>query len=516
MNVPQSDWARGYRTDLEYTFGAYTFLNPDLLLMNCVLRGVKPSAPILSGGATDERGLVYCDLGCGQGLTTVLMAARDPGGQYFGVDYNGKMIANARALAAEANISNVQFFDESFSRLPELDIPACDVIVMHGIWSWIEAGLRHDILDFIKTRLKPGGICYVSYNCAVGRNDRPMRELLKLAERASRATGEARVQEGIALAMTLSKGGAKFFRQNPAAADRLAALPEKGTRYVTHEYLNESWFPYFFSDVSRDMAQAGLGYVGSTDLVWNRNDLSLPDEAQALMSRVASVEDIEFLKDMWAGNAFRKDLFIKGRSILTAAEQDALLAPLHFAAIRTADQLKPQFEVPVGIANLDPKLYQKIFDHILSRPISGAELSALAKQHGTTTAHVLEPLLIANYVGLCCPRGAGARVAMPLKRLEEALSSLNTKGHDINMVALPGLATATALMPLDYLIWQVSRTPCTDRAAAAFNAMKKMGRQVMQNGAVVNDESQAIALLRGTVALFDQHVQPVLSAGIEA
>ena len=96
MSARLSDWTHGYRTDLEYTFGVYTFLNPDLLLLSAVMRGVKPSTSILSGGAEDTRGLVYCDLGCGQGMTTNLMAARDPGGKYFGIDYNEAMIANAR------------------------------------------------------------------------------------------------------------------------------------------------------------------------------------------------------------------------------------------------------------------------------------------------------------------------------------------------------------------------------------------------------------------------------------
>jgi SAM-dependent methyltransferase len=514
MSNAQSDWTRGYRTDLEYTFGVYTFLNPDLLLLNCVLRGVKPCASILSGAAEDTRGLVYCDLGCGQGMTTNLMAARDPGGRYYGIDYNGTMIANARAVAEQAALPNVTFFEESFSNLLALDIPDCDVVVLHGIWTWVEANLRQHITDFLKAKLKPGGICYISYNSAVGRNDGPMRELLRLAERTSRASGEARVNEAIVLANGVAKGGAKYFRQHPAAADRLGTLAEKGARYVTHEYLNTSWYPFYFGEVATQLSQAGLGYVGSTEHIWNRNDLSLPDEAHQLLSRVSAVEDVELIKDIWAGNAFRKDIFIKGRALLSVEEQERLLAPLHFAAIRAADQLKPQIEIPVGLANLDEKLYSKIFAHLQLAPISGAELIQHARDHNTTLLNVLEPLLIANYVALCAPRKSGTRISEPLQRLQNAMQSLHQKGYDINLVALPGLATATALTPLDYLIWQISQTPVPDRAVAVHAAMQRMGRQVMEDGVVVKDSARAVELLRNTVALYDKYVALVLRAGV--
>jgi SAM-dependent methyltransferase len=515
MTTPLSDWTHGYRTDLEYTFGVYTFLNPDLLLLRAVMSGVKPSASILSGGAEDTRGLVYCDLGCGQGMTTNLMAARDPGGTYFGIDYNAAMIANAKAVAVDAKITNVTFLAESFSNLLNLDMPDCDVVVMHGIWSWVEDGLRQNIIDFLKKKLKPGGICFVSYNSAVGRNDGPMRELLRLAERASRASGEARVTEAITLANQVAKGGAKYFRQHPAAAERLATLAGKGARYVTHEYLNTSWHPFYFRDVATHFAQAGLGYAGSSEHVWNRSDLSLPDEAYPLLQRVSSVEDQELIKDIWAGNAFRKDIFIKGRNILSVAEQEALIAPLRFAAIRTAELLKPQIEIPVGTANLDEKLYGKIFQQLQQNPISGAELIQHARDHDTTLLNVLEPLLIANYVALCGPRCAGTRISEPLSRLDAAMERLSNKGIDTPMASLPGLATATALMPLDYLIWQAGRAKAQDRAKFVYNTMKRVGRSVMQDGKVVTDEKQALTLLRETAVLYDKHVGHVLRAGVE-
>jgi hypothetical protein len=129
--------------------------------------------------------------------------------------------------------------------------------------------------------------------------------------------------------------------------------------------------------------------------------------------------------------------------------------------------------------------------------------------------NVLEPLLIANYIALCGPRGAGARISEPLARLDAAMLRLSEKGLETQLVSLPGLATATALMPLDYLIWQASRAKTQDRAQFVRSALKRMGRQVVHDGAVVSDEKRALVLLRDTIALYDKHVAPVLLAGVE-
>ena len=70
-------------------------------------------------------------------------------------------------------------------------------------------------------------------------------------------------------------------------------------------------------------------------------------------------------------------------------------------------------------------------------------------------------------------------------------------------------------MPLDYLIWQSGKKKVQDCAADVYQTMKRMGRQVVQNGAVVDDDNQALALLRDTVTLYDRHVGQVLMAGVE-
>ena len=65
-----------------------------------------------------------------------------------------------RLLAFE----NVTFLEQSFAEALTASMPRLDFIALHGVWSWISGENRCAIVDFINTKLKPGGVVYISYN----------------------------------------------------------------------------------------------------------------------------------------------------------------------------------------------------------------------------------------------------------------------------------------------------------------------------------------------------------------
>ncbi|HMN30759.1 MAG TPA: methyltransferase domain-containing protein [Caldilineaceae bacterium] len=56
-----------------------------------------------------ETGGKVADVGCGHGISTVLMAQAFPNSHFFGFDYHPASIEQARALAKEQNVPNVTF-----------------------------------------------------------------------------------------------------------------------------------------------------------------------------------------------------------------------------------------------------------------------------------------------------------------------------------------------------------------------------------------------------------------------
>ena len=112
-----------------------------MLLLTCVLQGMQPPAEVVATGPA-ARQLAYCDLGSGQGITVNLMAARDPHGRYFGIDYNPAQIGNARTFADAAGLDNIEFIEDSFGNLDKHDLPDFDIVCIHGIISWVKPEIR--------------------------------------------------------------------------------------------------------------------------------------------------------------------------------------------------------------------------------------------------------------------------------------------------------------------------------------------------------------------------------------
>ena len=162
-----NDWSAGYVSDIDYTFGYYRELNPAQIALAFLNAGI----------ACPEVG-VACELGFGQGLSMNLHAAASVM-RWSGTDFNPAQASFAQELAL-ATESQVTVYDESFlDYTKHTDLPDFDYIGLHGIWSWVSDENRRLIVDFVRRKLKVGGVLYVSYNTLPGwATFAPMRHLL--------------------------------------------------------------------------------------------------------------------------------------------------------------------------------------------------------------------------------------------------------------------------------------------------------------------------------------------------
>ncbi len=70
--------------------------------------------PSIESGTLVSRlqdGIRVCDLGCGQGVALVLMAAAFPASRFTGIDISGRALAEARRRAAEHRLENAVFLE---------------------------------------------------------------------------------------------------------------------------------------------------------------------------------------------------------------------------------------------------------------------------------------------------------------------------------------------------------------------------------------------------------------------
>ena len=244
-----STWGDGYVDDGTYISGFYREQTPNLLALLALTKGQRAPDP--------NARLTYCELGSGLGLTLNLLAAANPQIEFYGNDFNPSHILESRALANEAGSGNAHFFEQSFEEFihePSLP-PTFDFITLHGIYSWISPENRAHIVEFIRRKLAPGGLLYISYNALPAWSAQmPLQRLL--IDHAATQSGPmvGRVQSAVEFADKLKQVDAAYFRHTPQAAQRLTATHQKNRSYVAHEYFNQHWTPFYHADVLKELA----------------------------------------------------------------------------------------------------------------------------------------------------------------------------------------------------------------------------------------------------------------------
>src|SRR5258705_10760452 len=153
------DWGGGYVTDVEYTEAFYTAQAPQQLALTAIVNGFEP--PDFSGGLT------YCELGCGKGLTSLILAASNPDAIFHAVDFNPAHIAHAQSRARAAQLSNIFWHEKSFNELAGKggdDLPMFDFNTIFGVWSSVASELQNAMLQFMDRHLKQFCLVVVNYN----------------------------------------------------------------------------------------------------------------------------------------------------------------------------------------------------------------------------------------------------------------------------------------------------------------------------------------------------------------
>ena len=360
------NWSQGYMTEIEYQWTFSPEMSPTHLGLVCLQQGFLPPAI--------DQPYTYCELGCGMGLTANILAASNPRGSFWGIDYNPTHIASALDLAHEGELDNIRFIESSLCELESLDLPDLDFICMHGVWSWINDENREAIRRFIASHLAPGGIAFVSYNSTVGWEGQiAVGRLLKEIASASNGPVIKRLAHAIGSVRELIGQGRGFFHDNFAAQAWLANIIELPTHYLAHEYLNDNWKPFYFRDVANTMTSAGTSYVGSTYLVWNMDRIIL-GEAIDLVERYGDPMFTQLVKNIAHPHQMRRDVFVRAEPGEPGEVKDLLMAQ-RFCLTLPSRTLSDHEQTLLRDVAIDDRLLNAVVEALSEGPLTIAELS---------------------------------------------------------------------------------------------------------------------------------------------
>jgi SAM-dependent methyltransferase len=299
----------GYVTDTTYADTFFRELSPSWLNYVAALNGVKPQRL--------DRAFRYLELGCGFGTSSVVNAAAFPSGAFHACDLNEAHIASGRAYAERLGIDNIELRAQTFAALLADDLPPFDFIVLHGVYSWVDAATRDVIRQLLSRLLAPGGLVYVSYNALPGwSHELPLRKLL--VELAPRSGTAAERSERAAGAMdALRAGGLRYFTANPGAGAAVDAYVRGEGHYLAHEFMNAAWEPFYGVDVGDEFASIGLQIVGSATLANNHLPLMIDGQAAEAISSLPSRRQQQLAIDFAINQRFRRDVFVRSTGART-------------------------------------------------------------------------------------------------------------------------------------------------------------------------------------------------------
>ena len=486
--MPEPTWSEGYVVDVSYTHGFYGELAPAALAFTALLGTVRPPA--------FEAPFTYYELGCGQGGTTAVLAAANPQGRFFGVDFNPTHIHNAQALVRAAGVDNAAFLEKSFAEIVGLDLPDAEVVALHGVWSWVSAENRAHIVEFIRRRLKPGGLVLVSYNALPGLAQvAPLQRLL--AEQARAGTGEliARTRRALQFAQRLEQAGAYYFVASPLAKHRLGQLGRMNPLYVAHEYHNAQWAPFYHADVAQELSQAKLGYAASAITLDNFSQFVLKPEAAKVVAEAPDRTAAETLKDFARNCVFRKDLFTRGAPKAAAAELEAALDAMRFSLMRPRALCRLALRTTAGELALQPEAHAPLLDALAQGPMTFREAlqaPACAALGRERLRQALFALVAAENVAAAAPAAGEATRRSRTQRFNAAV--LAGPNAEYSVLASPVLGSGVPLTLLDRIFLTSGRTG--DAAIAhARAALAAAGVKLTQQDRVVEDEAEASRVL---------------------
>ena len=501
--MPEQSWGEGYVVDVDYTHGYYRDLAPELLRFVALLGGAR--------AAEIEPAFTYYELGCGHGFSTALHAAANPSGQFIGADFNPSHIQSAQLLARDAGIGNVRFLEKSFAELLETDLPDAEIIGMHGVWTWVGDEQRRQIVEFIRRRLKPGGLVYLSYNCLPGLAQvAPLQRLL--AEHAALGAGDRmeQVRRSIDFAARLEKAGAKYFTSSPFARMRLQSIGTQNPHYVAHEYYNANWTLQYHADVARALAAAKLGFIGSTALLDNFDQFVLAPEAAKLLAELKDRAIVETAKDFMRNQVFRKDVFARGAPQATPAELAALLGRTRFALARPRSRCALTGSTPAGEVALVAEAYAPVLDALARAPMTFDELAhapeAAALDRNRLRQAVFGMAALGNLLPALPAAGEEARRAAT-RRFNRAILAAPAQGPADSVLASPVLGCGVFVHFIDRLFLEAP--PDEQQAAAHVEAIAaKRGLKLAKGKEFVESEGSTREVLAGRARFFFQELLP--------
>lgn len=489
-----TEWNAGYVTDVNYTFGYYGELNP-----------IRCRLPLLLVGRHAPKIENACELGFGQGLSVSIHAAAQPSVNWYGTDFNPSQAAFASEMVRLSG-AEAKLYDEAFADFcARQDLPDFDFIGLHGIWTWISDANRAVLVDFIRRKLRPGGVLYISYNTLPGWSaSAPIRHLMKRHADVMGAPGQGIVGQTDAALNFIDQFLALeplYAKANPGAAERLKLVKGQDRKYLAHEYMNRDWHPMYFADMENWLGDAKVGFASSAHTLDNLYDLNLTSQQADFMRNVPDVSLRETIRDYCVNQQFRRDYWVRGVRALVGHEQVAAIREERIVLSMAKENLPNKVRGVIGEAAMLDNIYQPIYEFLSDyKPHTVLELESHVGSKSINFAQLNSALTILFGLGVIQPAAPGQDITKAKARtqaLNKAISRRSLSVGDIAYFSSPVTGGGVSAPRFQQLFWlskqNGGKTPA-DWAQFTWSLLQSQNQAIIKEGVTLQGEDNLTEL----------------------
>lgn len=309
MTTNTNDVQQTIYSELGYKSMPFPYTTPATLEAYAALVGV--SAPNPKTARVLELGATY-------GGNIISQALFNLDATFVGIELSQEQVEKGNEVIANAGLTNVSLVQSDIASIGS-EIGTFDYIIAHGVYSWVDDGVKDALLRLIDEHLAEDGIAYISYNTYPGWHT--MEEVRQLMMFSNRDKAQFNHKEKVLHGKTIgSIVGSQILKydnlkeRNSKFLGALRSVMQKDEYYVGHDHLEPNNDPVYFYQFNDHLEAHKLAYLCDADLTLSMVrsfDADIADtlDKLALNDHVAQEQYLDFMLD----TTFRKSIICKAK-----------------------------------------------------------------------------------------------------------------------------------------------------------------------------------------------------------
>lgn len=275
-------------------------------------------AALVGGSAPNPKTARVLELGATYGGNIISQALFNPDATFVGIELSQEQVEKGNEVIANAGLTNVSLVQSDIASIGS-EIGTFDYIIAHGVYSWVDDGVKDALLRLIDEHLAEDGIAYISYNTYPGWHTMDeVRQLMMFSNRdKTQFNHKEKVLHGKTIGSIVGSQILKYDNlkeRNSKFLGALRSVMQKDEYYVGHDHLEPNNDPVYFYQFNDHLEAHNLAYLCDADLTLSMVrsfDADIADtlDKLALNDHVAQEQYLDFMLD----TTFRKSIICKAK-----------------------------------------------------------------------------------------------------------------------------------------------------------------------------------------------------------